>query len=145
MTIIGAHALIRWEEEDEPLERYISFGTEIENEDGDIIGDQYGWRDDGIFFYGSLEDESDYRKGVHGWFLIDWELNDNTSLHFYKWYKVVFKMDGSFTEVSQLVYAPNVQVAITVARSILKNEWRLEVTEADRVTAEVADPREYED
>lgn len=75
-TPIGAEAHVKWEDED-PNQwahwYYISFGTEVEDENGEVISDSFGVNDDFIFFYGSPKDEQEYRDGVHGWTLLEWE------------------------------------------------------------------------
>lgn len=144
MTIIGAWALIKWDDEDEPKERYISFGEEVLNEYEEVVSDTYGFADDNIFFYGELNDEQDYRNGVHGWVMVDWELNDTTPFHNYRWHKVIFKFNDYMMEISQLVNAPNIQVAISEARSMLRSNG-FDTANADLVIGGIADDREYED
>jgi len=73
----GANAIIHW---DKPKThktefdfRYISFGAEVCDENGDCIGDIYGVPDSQIFFYGSESEKDDYKEGVHDWTLVMWE------------------------------------------------------------------------
>lgn len=58
-TAIGAHAEVYYKDEDssETFNAYFSFGEEVADEKGDIVGDTFGVADIYIFFYASGEDE----------------------------------------------------------------------------------------
>ena len=73
MAPCGANAVIRWVGTDDEENVYISFGDPVEDEDGDIVGDSFGIKDNEIFFYGDPDEEQNYRNGTEGWTLISWE------------------------------------------------------------------------
>ena len=57
---IGAHAEVYYKDDGSPSETfnaYFSFGEEVADEKGDIVGDTFGVADIYIFFYASGEDE----------------------------------------------------------------------------------------
>lgn len=57
---IGAEAEVYYKDDGSPSETfnaYFSFGEEVADEKGDIVGDTFGFADMYIFFYASGEDE----------------------------------------------------------------------------------------
>lgn len=50
MTLTGIECMVTWNG-DEPMWCLISFGEQIEDEDGDIVKDSFGVRDENIFYY----------------------------------------------------------------------------------------------
>lgn len=70
---IGADAVIVFDGDEENV--YISFGDFVEDyaPNGECA-DSYGVPDMDIFFFGSPEEEDNYRKGTEGWTLISWEM-----------------------------------------------------------------------
>lgn len=72
---IGANAVIRWRDEDEPQHRYISFGDQMLDEDGDPIADSFGIPDEEIFFYADPHDEEQLMEwSDEDWILISWDI-----------------------------------------------------------------------
>jgi len=65
---IGAEAQILFDDEEHVEQVYISFlpePSEIEHDDEDDLR---------TFFYGSEDDEEEFRNGSEGWKLLDWIL-----------------------------------------------------------------------
>lgn len=124
MTIIGASAIIYWNDTpDIKQEVYISFSDWDENNpDTDI----YGVDDDTIFFYGSVRDEDDYRRGSEGWTLVEWEFHDNTPSEDYRNYLVCFDLTASWTDypytITMIVKSSSRFLAIHEARSLLNSD-----------------------
>jgi hypothetical protein len=55
MILQGIDCAVRWNG-DEPKHYFISFGQQIEDEDGEVIKDSFGISDDEIFYYMNAEE-----------------------------------------------------------------------------------------
>lgn len=55
MILRGIECAIRWNDE-EPKNCFISFGEQVEDEDGEVTEDSFGVSDDEIFYYMNAEE-----------------------------------------------------------------------------------------
>lgn len=77
-TTIGAWVDIKWLDNNNEAHCYFSFGGEVEDENGDIIGDRYGVLDENITFFAD-DGESELiamktAKGSADFVVLDYQL-----------------------------------------------------------------------